>query len=74
MESLNIVKTIVVLARSLGMEVIAEGAETEDEILRLRSLGCHYCQGNYFSPPLPADEVQLFMETSRFPILLRAAP
>ena len=61
MESLQIVKTIVVLARSLGMEVIAEGAETADEIETLRSLGCNFCQGNYFSPPLPADQLDAFL-------------
>ena len=57
MESLQIVRTIIVLARSLGMEIIAEGAENADEIARLRSLGCNYCQGNYYSPPVPADEL-----------------
>ena len=62
MESLQIVNTIVVLARSLGMEVIAEGAETADEIARLRSLGCDYCQGNYFSPPIPADELTALLD------------
>lgn len=57
MESLQIVKTIVMLARSLGMEVVAEGAENAEEIARLRSLGCTFCQGNYFSPPLTAEEI-----------------
>ncbi|WP_059017324.1 GGDEF domain-containing protein [Mycobacterium sp. M26] len=62
MESLQIVKTIVVLARSLGMEVIAEGAENADEIARLRSLGCSFCQGNYFSPPLAAEELEALLD------------
>jgi diguanylate cyclase (GGDEF)-like protein len=62
MESLQIVRTIVVLARSLGMEVIAEGAENADEIARLRELGCDYCQGNYYSPPIPADELTALLE------------
>jgi len=62
MESLQIVRTIVVLARSLGMEVIAEGAENADEIARLRSLGCDYCQGNYFSPPIPAEELTALLD------------
>ena len=62
MESLQIVKTIAVLARSLGMEVIAEGAENAEAIVLLRSLGCDFCQGNYFSPPLPADELEAFLE------------
>jgi len=62
MESLQIVRTIVVLARSLGMEVIAEGAENADEIARLRELGCNYCQGNYYSPPIPADELTALLD------------
>ncbi|MGY4711841.1 putative bifunctional diguanylate cyclase/phosphodiesterase [Mycolicibacterium sp. CBM1] len=62
MESLQIVNTIVVLARSLGMEVVAEGAETLEEVDRLRSLGCDFCQGNYFSPPLPPEELGPFLE------------
>ncbi len=62
MESLQIVRTIVVLACSLGMEVIAEGAENADEIARLRELGCNYCQGNYYSPPIPADELTALLE------------
>ncbi len=69
MESLQIVRTIVVLARSLGMEVIAEGAENADEIARLRSLGCNYCQGNYYSPPLPAEQLEAFLEKSLAPLL-----
>ncbi|BBZ77154.1 hypothetical protein MANY_24910 [Mycolicibacterium anyangense] len=65
MESLQIVKTIVVLARSLGMEVVAEGAENAEEIARLRSLGCTFCQGNYFSPPLTAEEIDALLTPPR---------
>ena len=57
-DSLQIVKTILNLASSLGMKVIAEGAETEAEILRLRQLGCDYCQGYFFSPPLDVAAVE----------------
>ena len=71
MESLQIVRTIVVLARSLGMEVIAEGAENADEIARLRELGCNYCQGNYFSPPVPAEELTALLERPREAVLSR---
>lgn len=69
MESLQIVRTIVVLARSLGMEVIAEGAENADEIARLRELGCNYVQGNYFSPPIPADELTALLDPARHSLL-----
>ena len=69
MESLQIVRTIVALARSLGMEVIAEGAENADEIARLQSLGCDYCQGNYFSPPLTAADLEALLDPPREALL-----
>ena len=53
-ESRQIVHTLMNLARSLGMEVVAEGAETAAEVERLRAMGCDYCQGFYFARPLEA--------------------
>jgi diguanylate cyclase (GGDEF)-like protein len=61
MESLQIVNTIVVLAHSLGLAVIAEGAETVEEVDRLRSMGCNFVQGYYYSPPVPEDEIQALL-------------
>ncbi len=54
-EALQIIQTIMSLARSLGMEVIAEGVETAGQVARLRALGCDYCQGYFFSRPLSAE-------------------
>jgi len=48
-ESLEIVKTILSLGNNLGMEVVAEGVETLEQMSVLKSLGCEYAQG-YFSP------------------------
>jgi diguanylate cyclase (GGDEF)-like protein len=50
-----IVKTIATLAQNLGMEVIAEGIETEEQYQRLKELGCEYGQGFLFSRPVDAD-------------------
>ena len=50
-----IVSSVVNLARSLGMAVVAEGVETEQQRLELRALGCPVAQGYYFSRPLSAD-------------------
>jgi len=51
-KNFNIVKAIITLAQSLGLDVIAEGVETLQQIEVLRSLGCEYGQGYYFSRPL----------------------
>ena len=51
-----IVETIIAMARHLGLEVIAEGVETEVELNFLRSQGCTAYQGYYFSRPLPAAD------------------
>ncbi len=53
----QIVKAVVEMARALGLEIVAEGVETSDQLAAVRSLGCHQAQGFYFMPPLPADEV-----------------
>jgi diguanylate cyclase (GGDEF)-like protein len=54
-ENLEIVRTIIMLARNLGMEVIAEGIETEEQLAQLRALSCGFGQGYLFSKPLTAE-------------------
>ena len=51
----EIVQTILNIARSLKVSVIAEGVETELQALLLRQLGCHAFQGYLFAKPLPQD-------------------
>ncbi|WP_019140473.1 EAL domain-containing protein [Noviherbaspirillum massiliense] len=51
-----IARTIVALGQILGLEVIAEGVETEDQRDFLAQHGCHAYQGYLFSPPLPAEQ------------------
>ncbi|HWP94616.1 MAG TPA: EAL domain-containing protein [Gammaproteobacteria bacterium] len=50
-----LVDAIVHMAHSLGLEVIAEGVETEHQFGLLRELGCDFAQGLYFSQPLPVQ-------------------
>lgn len=52
-------RTIVALAESLGLEVIAEGVETEEHRRKLAELGCFMYQGYLFGRPSPADQIQL---------------
>ncbi|MGH9494730.1 MAG: EAL domain-containing response regulator, partial [Candidatus Sulfotelmatobacter sp.] len=56
-ESREIVKTILRLGRNLGIEVIAEGVETAEQVSLLQSLGCEYAQGYFFSEPLDESGV-----------------
>jgi diguanylate cyclase (GGDEF)-like protein/PAS domain S-box-containing protein len=54
-ENTEIVRTILMLARNLGMDVVAEGVETEEQLAQLRSLGCECGQGYLFSKPTSAE-------------------
>lgn len=56
-QPLQIVRTIVELARVLGMDVVAEGIETHQQYEMLRELGCRFGQGYLFSRPVPAEMV-----------------
>lgn len=56
-QNTEIVNTIVILAHSLGLDVVAEGVENEAQLQYLQSIGCEYGQGYYYAKPLPADQV-----------------
>lgn len=58
-----IVVAIIAMAQSLGFKVIAEGVETEEQLLFLSKEGVDEIQGYYFSPPLPSKEVPSFLHT-----------
>jgi len=51
-ENTEIVRTIVMLAKTLGMDVIAEGVETQEQLAQLWALDCKYGQGYFFSKPV----------------------
>ncbi len=52
-----LVSAIISLAHALGLKVIAEGVETEDQFEQLREMGCDLAQGHLFSEPLTAEGV-----------------
>jgi diguanylate cyclase (GGDEF)-like protein len=64
-DALAIVKTIVALAHQLGRQVIAEGVESAEHLAILRSLGCEYGQGYFFSKPLAPEEVDVLLASGR---------
>lgn len=60
-DSVEIVRTILELARSLNMAVVAEGIETPQQADCLRSLGCQYGQGYFFARPMTAEAVSAML-------------
>jgi EAL domain-containing protein (putative c-di-GMP-specific phosphodiesterase class I) len=60
-QPLQIVRTIVELARVLGMDIVAEGIETVEQLNLLKGMGCRYGQGYYFSRPLPAEQIEALL-------------
>lgn len=61
----NILGSIIRMARWLQLPVIAEGVETRDQADYLKSLGCFYMQGYFFSRPLPAAQFEKLLQNSR---------
>jgi diguanylate cyclase (GGDEF)-like protein/PAS domain S-box-containing protein len=60
-EQLAIVKAIVVLGETLGLQIVAEGVENKDQLQLLRSLGCNLIQGYLVSKPLTATEMEALL-------------
>ncbi len=67
----EVVRAIIALARSLGLEVVAEGVETADQQAFLLEQGCTSAQGYYFASPLPAEQIMPLLSRLEQP---RAAP
>lgn len=61
-EDHEIVRMIISLGHTLGMDVIAEGVETKADVEALRSLGCEFGQGYFWAKPLPAAEAIILLQ------------
>ncbi len=59
-----IVQTIIAMASSLGMEIVAEGVETEEQLVYLHNQDCTLFQGYLFSKPVPVGEFESLLTTS----------
>ncbi len=60
----RMISIVIDIAEYLGVPVIAEGVETEEQYLALKKLGCNIIQGYYFSKPLPAEEFEAKLQES----------
>lgn len=57
-----LIGTILGMSKALGLQVVAEGVETEEQLKVLVAMGCHMAQGYYFSKPVPAEEIPALTE------------
>ncbi len=62
-----IVRSIISLGHQLGLEVVGEGVETTEVTARLRQYGCDILQGYTLTRPLPADELERWLEEQQLP-------
>jgi len=60
--NIEIVRAIVALGKSMSLELVAEGVETDSEMNLAESCGCEFVQGYRFSKPLPADQLALWLK------------
>jgi diguanylate cyclase (GGDEF)-like protein len=64
--NLETIRMIVTLAHSLGMDVVAEGVETQEQFDVLRELGCNFVQGFLFSCPVSSQAANQFLQMKNF--------
>jgi EAL domain-containing protein (putative c-di-GMP-specific phosphodiesterase class I) len=62
---MEIVAAVISLARSLRLDVLAEGVETETQLETLRGMECEFAQGYLFSRPLPPEELHRLLQALR---------
>jgi diguanylate cyclase (GGDEF)-like protein len=60
--NVDIVRAIAALGKSLSLELVAEGVETDNELALVESSGCKFVQGYHYSKPLPADQLEAWVK------------
>ena len=64
-ESLEIVRSIIMLAHNLGLKVVAEGTETETHINLLKHLNCEMAQGYFYSRPVDSQAITRMLASNK---------
>lgn len=59
----TVISNMILMAKELGIFTVAEGVETKEHIDLLHGLGCDIVQGYYFAKPMPADDLNILMES-----------
>jgi EAL domain-containing protein (putative c-di-GMP-specific phosphodiesterase class I) len=67
-DDMALCEAIIVMAHKLGLKVIAEGVETEEQRGLLAAAGCDYGQGYLFSKPIPPEQFEALLQAARQPI------
>jgi diguanylate cyclase (GGDEF)-like protein len=62
-DNINIIETIITLAKNLKMQIVAEGIETQMQFNRLKNLECDFGQGYFFSKPLPSESIDALLDS-----------
>ena len=60
-KGMKIIQSMIVMAKKLHLMIIAEGAQTKEQVDRLKAVGCEYIQGYYFYPPLPVKQMETLL-------------
>ena len=61
----SIIRCIIEMAHSMGVKLVAEGAETQAQVDFLRDNGCEYIQGYYFYKPMPEEEFVKLLDENK---------
>ncbi|CCD87988.1 EAL domain-containing protein [Bradyrhizobium sp. ORS 285] len=64
-ESAAVISSVVTLARGLGIQITAEGVETEEQLSQLRALGVNFAQGYLLGRPMPVEQLEQHLDISR---------
>lgn len=63
-KGMKIIQSMIVMAKKLHLMIIAEGAQTKEQVDWLKAIGCGYIQGYYFYPPLPVKRMETLLAES----------
>ena len=69
-EDRSILRDIVTMGHRLGLGIVAEGAETQQQVERLKAAGCDYVQGYFFAKPMPLDQFEEHWKAQNYAYVL----